>query len=135
MMSHNLLRKAITAATLSCGLLFVAAASRPAMAAPQYDYDYGHVRGLVDRTQSDLRAASDLEPQGEKQHVRYRDAQKDLSDFDRHLSKGHFDKDKLNHCIDRIKDILDHNTLQASSRDALMHDIEDLRMARDHYSR
>ena len=126
--------KAFAAAAFSVGLLCSTFAARPAIASPQYDHDYGRVREVVDRTQSDLRAAADLERSGEKEHGRYRDAQKDLSDFDRHVSKGHFDKDKLNHAIDRIKDILDHNTLQASSRDALTHDVEDLRIARDHFS-
>jgi hypothetical protein len=29
--------------------------------------------------------------------------------------------------------LLDHNTLQASTRDALRHDVEDLRIAREHH--
>jgi hypothetical protein len=99
----------------------------------QYFPDYGHLRGLVDRTQSDLRAALALEPEGPKQHERYRDGQKALSDFDRHLAKGHFDRGEVDRCVDRLKSILDHNTLQASSRDALMHDIEDFRIARDRF--
>ena len=38
----------------------------------------------------------------------------------------------INHKI--VKSILDHNTLQATSRDSLMHDQEDLRIARDRFS-
>lgn len=130
------LKKPLAAAAIATGLLFTTGGALPLIAAPQFvrDYDYGRVRGLVDRTQSDLRAAADLETGGEGQRTRYRNAQKDLSDFDRHLTKDHFDKGKLDHCIDRVKDILDHNTLQASSRDALMHDLEDLRIARDHFT-
>ena len=96
-----------------------------------YPTPYTDLRGLVDRTQSDLREAADLEHGGDKQRDRYRGAQGHLSTFDRHLTKGHFDKDELDKSIDAIKDILDHNTLQASSRDALMRDVEDLRIARD----
>jgi hypothetical protein len=96
-----------------------------------YPAPYTDLRGLVDRTQSDLRLAADLEHGNDKQRDRYRSAQGHLSTFDRHLTKGHFDKDELNKSIDAIKDILDHNVLQASSRDALMRDVEDLRIARD----
>jgi hypothetical protein len=96
-----------------------------------YPAPYTDLRGLVDRTQSDLRMAADLERGGEKQRERYRSAQGHLSTFDRHLTKGHFDKDELDRSIDSIKDILDHNTLQASSRDGLIRDVEDLRAARD----
>lgn len=96
-----------------------------------YPAPYTDLRGLVDRTQSDLRAAADLEHGNDKQRDRYKNAQGHLSTFDRHLTKGHFDKGELNKSIDSIKDILDHNVLQASSRDALMRDVDDLRIARD----
>ena len=66
-----------------------------------------------------------------EQRDRYRDAQGHLSSFDRHLTKGHFDKGELDKSIDKIKDILDHNVLQASSRDALLRDLDDLKAARD----
>ena len=89
------------------------------------------LRGLIDRTQSDLRAAADLERAKEDQRKRYSDAQGHLSTFDRKLTKGKFDKGELNKSIDKIKQILDKNVLQASTRDALMRDLADLRMARD----
>jgi hypothetical protein len=97
-----------------------------------HDRDYPELREVVDRTQSDLRAAVDLE-HGGKQADRYRNAQDHLSDFDRSLSKGHFDKDRLDRAIGDLQHLLDHNTLQASTRDALRRDVEDLRIARDHY--
>jgi hypothetical protein len=78
-----------------------------------------------------LRAAGDLEQGNEKQRHRYHNAQEHLSNLDRNLTKGRFDKGDWNHAIGDIKDILEHNTLQASSRDALRHDLEDLRIARD----
>lgn len=120
---------------LALGLSFGLAASLPAAATPyhqeEYPAPYSSLRGLIDRTQNDLRAASELEHGSEKQHKRYRDAQEHLSNFDRHLVKGKFDKGELNHSIDAIKDILDHNTLQPSTRDSLMRDGSDLRVARD----
>lgn len=94
------------------------------------DRDYSELRGLVDRVQSDLRAASDLE-HGNKQRDRYHNAQDNLSKFDRNLSKGKFDKGALDHSIGSVKDILEHNTLQGSSRDMLRRDLADLKIARD----
>ena len=97
-----------------------------------YPAPYTDLRDVVDRTQSDLRASADLEHGNEKQRDRYHDAQGHLSSFDRHLTKGRFDKGELDKSIDKIKDILDHNVLQASSRDALLRDLDDLRAVRSH---
>ena len=107
-----------------------------ATSASAEDHDYYHrdgvdLRSLIDRTQNDLRAAADLE-HGNKQHDRYKNAQDHLSDFDRSLSKGKFNKDRLDSAINDLKNLLDHNTLQASTRDALQQDIEQLRSAREH---
>jgi len=99
-----------------------------------YPAPYVDLRGVVDRTQNDLRMAADLEPENGKQRERYHSAQGHLSTFDRHLVKGHFDRGELDKARGEIKGILDHNVLQASSRDALLRDAEDLRVARDrHY--
>ncbi len=115
---------------LGVGLSVAVPAAAWAQEAP-YPAPYGDLRGLIDRTQSDLRAAADLEHGNDKQRNRYRNAQEHLSNLDRNLSKGRFDKGDWNHSIGDLKDILEHNTLQASSRDALQHDLEDLRIARD----
>lgn len=103
----------------------------PAAGYQEYPSRYMDMRGLVDRTQGDLRAAADLEHGNDKQRDRYHDAQGHLSTFDRHLTKGHFDKGELDKAIGDIQSVLDHNVLQASSRDALMRDVSDLRVARD----
>jgi hypothetical protein len=60
-----------------------------------------------------------------------RDAQEHLSKLDKNLVRGHFDKGDFNHAIDDLKSILDHNTLQPSTRDTLMRDMSDLKVARD----
>lgn len=100
----------------------------------EYPAPYGGLRGLVDRVQSDLREAAELEHGKGDQRDRYRNAQRHLSTFDRHLTKGHFDKGELDSAISDIQSILDKNVLQASSRDTLLRDVEDLRVARDrHY--
>jgi len=96
----------------------------------EYNSNWNDIHALIDRTQSDLRGDADME-HGQKERERYHHAQKSLSTFDRHLSKGHFDKDKLDTAISDIQNVLDHNTLQASSRDALLRDVSDLRSARE----
>jgi hypothetical protein len=98
----------------------------------EYPAPYGGgLRSLVDRTQSDLRAAMEVQRNKEDQRERYNHAQGHLSTFDRKLTHGKFDRGELDKSIDSLKDILDHNVLQASSRDALLHDMEDLKVARD----
>jgi hypothetical protein len=122
MTSLQTLRILIAILSLGIGLAFAGDHGR--------DRDYSDLRGLVDRVQSDLRSASDLE-HGNKQRDRYHNAQDNLSKFDRNLSKGKFDKGALDHSINGMKDILDHNTLQGSSRDMLRRDLADLKIARD----
>ena len=95
-----------------------------------YPAPYTNMRGLVDRTQADLRMAADLEHGNDKQRNRYRDAQEHLSNFDRQITRGRFDRGQLDKSIDNIQGILNHNVLQARSRDALMRDATDLRVAR-----
>lgn len=105
----------------------------PGYGSQEYPAPYGGgLRGLVDRTQQDLRMAERQEHQKEDQRERYEHAQGHLSTFDRHLLKGHFDKGELDKAIDSMKDILDKNVLQASSREALLHDLDGLRAAREH---
>lgn len=126
-------RRSVAVFSLGLGLAMGGATLLPAAsgdsAFQEYGNDGGDLRGLVDRTQADLRAAGDIQ-HDQKERERYKHAQKSLSTFDRHLAKGHFDKDKLDEAIGDIQGVLDHNTLQASSRDALMRDVADLRVAR-----
>jgi hypothetical protein len=126
--------KSAAALSIVCGLALASPAPAAATGSGWYqDGDWHqHVRGIVDRTQNDLQAALQLAT-GPKDHERYRKAQKDLSDFDRKLSREHFDEGKLKDCIGALNDILDHNTLQASTRDALRADGEDLKMIRDRH--
>jgi hypothetical protein len=92
---------------------------------------YDKLRDVIDRTQTDLRTAADLEPKHNDDHNRYNNAQGHLSSLDRKLVKGKMDKGELDKALDGLKDILDHNTLQGSVRDNLMRDMTDLKVARD----
>jgi hypothetical protein len=113
------------------GTATVSYAAQNYPAGEAYPAPFTDLRGLVDRSQTDLRSAAELEQGNEKQRERYKSAQGHLSSFDRHLTKGSFDKGELDKAIGEIKGILDHNVLQASSRDALMRDMGDLKVARD----
>ena len=90
------------------------------------------LREVIDRTQSDLRDAEALEHNKNNQWQRYKDAQGHLSSFDRKLTKGKFDRGELDKSIGKLRQILDKNVLQASSRDMLARDLDDLRVARAH---
>lgn len=132
----KLLDRTIIAALLGVGLTLSGAASLHAAENGGYQYYRdpamsSDLRGLIDRTQSDLRAAADLEHPKKDQNQRYHDAQGHLSTFDRKLTRGKFDKGELKKSISRIKEILDKNVLQASTRDALTRDLNDLQMVRD----
>lgn len=116
---------------------FVAAAPSALALGEGIQYPEGYytqhpdLRQLIEKTQDDLRQSSELEHARKgDQRNRYQNAQKSLSTFDRHLTKGKFDKGELDKAIGDIQSVLDHNTLQASSRDALLSDVQNLRLAR-----
>jgi hypothetical protein len=114
--------------------LFLLAASTTAAGFRSHDRSqaYAELRLVIDRTQTDLRAASDVS-HGDKQRARYQHAQDDLSKLDRKLVKGKFDKEAFSQSLNAIKKILDHNTLQSSGRDALMQDLSALEAAHERH--
>lgn len=91
---------------------------------------YGNARGLVDRVQRNLRRAEHFTPPSDKEKERYHNAQHHLSEFDRKLSEGQFDKDKLDTAIDDVKNVVEHNTLSPEDRDLLTRDLGELRELR-----
>jgi hypothetical protein len=134
----------LLAMTFSAGIGLAMLSATPAIAAPAQQYpaaapDYGYgpngphpaLRSLIDRTQNDLRMAQQLEPRSnEDVNERYKHAQGHLSTFDRKLVRGHFDNGELKDAVKNIKDILDKNVLQVSSRNALSYDLGQLQMVR-----
>ncbi len=93
--------------------------------------DFGRARDLVARVQDDLQHAADFTRNNEKERVRYENVQHHLSEFDRELSRDHFDKGKLDDAINNLKDVVRNNTLNPRERDALAADLSDLRTLRD----
>jgi hypothetical protein len=117
------LRRAATIALLLGALL----GSSLLVVGQQFD----RARDVVAKAQDDLRRAADFTATNEKERDRYRDVQRKLSEFDRELSRGHFDKGKLDSAIDELKEVVKNNTLESHDRDALASDLADLRTLRD----
>lgn len=130
--------KNFIALLLGTGLLFTAASHSQAAADgvwqrygnPDYGNSADPLRSVINQTQNDLRYASDLEKQKGDHHERYQDAQGHLSSFDRKLTQGKFDKGEWKKSIQKLREILDKNVLQAASRDALLRDLDELEHAR-----
>lgn len=91
---------------------------------------FDEARQVVGRTQVDLDRAASFLKGNKKEQERLRNAQKHLSEVDRHMAKGKFDKDTLDTAIEDIQNVLDHNVLQSQDRDMLMRDIKELREVR-----
>jgi type II secretory pathway component HofQ len=91
---------------------------------------YGTARGLVASVQRNLRHAERFTRPSGKEKERYYNAQRHLSQFDRKLSQGKFDKDKLDEAIDDVKNVVENNTLSPESRDVLTRDLAELREMR-----
>ncbi len=94
------------------------------------DGRYGNARNLVSRVQNDLRRAERFSPPNGKEKERYFNAQHHLSQFDKDLARGRFDKDKLDEAIDDVKNVVENNTLSPRDRDVLSGDLRDLRELR-----
>jgi hypothetical protein len=87
-------------------------------------------RAVIARTQQDLSRSLEFERHKGKEIARYDNAQHHLSDLDKELTRGHWDKGKLDEAIDEVKNLVDHNTLDPDLRDALTADLRDLRVLR-----
>ena len=95
------------------------------------EHEHGNARDLVDRVQADLQRAADFTRNNEKERDRYHNVQHHLSEFDRELRRGKFDKERLDVAIDDLKNVVKKNTLESRDRDALAVDLSDLRTLRD----
>jgi len=107
-----------------------------AAAANAQDPQYAGPRDLVQRVQEDMRRSADFARQSpaihkdRKQIERWENAQHSISNFDRNLSKGKYDKGDLDSAINNLKNVIEHNTLSSEDRDVLNRDLSDLRQYR-----
>src|SRR6202171_1629513 len=95
-----------------------------------FGQEYGRARELVARVQGDLERSAEFVRSNEKERERYHNVQHKLSDFDKELRSGHFDKGKLDDAIDDLKNVGKSNTLEYRDRDTLAADLSDLRTLR-----
>ena len=102
-----------------------------ALGLPLAGQERDRARELVDRVQRDLQRAAEFTRNREKERERYHNAQVHLSEFDRELRRGHWDKGKLDDAIDDLKNVVKNNTLESRDRDQLAADLEELRVMRD----
>ena len=96
-----------------------------------FGQEYRGARDLVARVQGDLERSAEFVRNNEKERERYHNVQHKLSDFDKELRSGHFDKGKLDDAIDDLKNVVKNNTLESRDRDRLVADLADLRTLRD----
>ena len=93
--------------------------------------EYQDARNVVQRTEEDLHQVRKEGARNQKERERVDNARKHLSDFDRNLSNNKFDKGLLDSAIDDVKNVVEHDTLEARDRDALTADLNDLRRIRE----
>lgn len=95
-------------------------------------YGYGS-NGLVQSVQEHLRrAASFGRPHG-KEYDRFNNAMRHLSEFDAKMSRGHYDRGKLDKAIEDVNNVVRHNHLDRRDRNMLATDVERLRDFRARY--
>jgi hypothetical protein len=98
--------------------------------------EFPEARNLVQRVQEDMRRAADFArgapniKKDRKQIERWDNAQRSMSNFDKNLSRGKFDKGELDAAINDLKNVVDHNTLSSEDRDILNRDLGELRQFR-----
>ena len=92
---------------------------------------YARARGLVGRVMRDLERAQRMAPVAGKQRERYENAQRHLGQFDERLSRGDFDKDKLDEAIEDVNNVVRNNVLSPRARNDLRDDVEALRSMRE----
>ena len=96
-----------------------------------FGQEHERARNMVAHVQEDLERAAEFTRKNEKERERYHNVQHHLSEFDRELREGKWDKGKLDDAIDDLKNVVKNNTLESHDRDALAQDLSDLRTLRD----
>jgi hypothetical protein len=115
--------------------LSIASALLAASAFGQYDRPYGdrdyarQDRGLFDKTRMDLDRASAYPYASQADRKRFDEARGRLYDFAIRFDQGRYDKHELDGAIDRIRHVVDSNSLDPRDRGALS---DDLRRMRDY---
>ena len=88
-------------------------------------------RSLFDRVRADLDRASSYPYASRSDRKRFDEARRDLFDFESRFDQGRYEKHELDRAIDRVQNVVSHNSLDPRDRGALD---EDLRRMRDYRS-
>ena len=97
---------------------------------PWGDRDYARQdRGLFDKARMDLDRASAYPYASRADHKRFDEARGKLFDFESRFDQGRYDKHELDEAIDRIRHVVESNSLDPRDRGALS---DDLRRMRDY---
>ena len=97
---------------------------------PMYSEQYGSPGGLelYNQVQADLdRAAFDV--YGSRRNINH--ARKEVSDVQRQLSRGRFDRDEMGEAASAIEHVLERDRLPDADRSILWRDMEQMRRFRD----
>jgi hypothetical protein len=113
-------------ATLALMGLAVFAMASSVWAQPEVDRG----RDLVARTDRDLRKMEHIDRFSAKDRDRYDNTLRHLSEFDSGLSRGKYDRGKLDTAIDDLNNVCKNNVLSPGDRDMLQADLRDLRELR-----
>jgi hypothetical protein len=95
-----------------------------------YDRDYERRDGgfnVIRAVERDLERAASRGYLGGRERNRIDQALRHLSDFDRDLSRGRFDRHALDKAIERVDDVVRHSALDYRERNILIGDVNRLR--------
>lgn len=95
-------------------------------------YGYGS-GGLVQSVEEHLRRAASFGRGRGKEYKRVDNAMRHLSEFDSKMSRGRFDRGKLDRAINDVNNVVRHNHIDRRDRNVLATDVERLRDFRARY--
>ena len=105
--------------------------------AQYYDRPYGNGdyarrdRALFDRVRIDLDRAANYAYASRADRKRFDQARRELFDFESRFDQGRYDKHELGEAINKIENVISHNSLDARDRGALAEDVRRMRDYRD----
>jgi hypothetical protein len=95
---------------------------------PNQPYSPNQDRFLFNRVRNDLDHAANYPYASRADRKRFDEARRDLFDFEARFDQGRYEKRELDHAIDRIQNVVSHNSLDPRDRGSLE---DDLRRMRD----
>jgi hypothetical protein len=107
-----------------------------ALGASAQQYYPNQDRSVFNRVRGDLDRASSYPYASRADRKRFDEARRDLFDFSSRLDQGRYEKHELDHAIDRVQSVVNHNSLDPRDRGALDDDLRrmrDYRSFRDHH--